>query len=281
MSQSGEIRSGDPVGARLALLDALEALESHLDSLILVGSQAIYVHTKGMKSKVAEFTRDADLSIDPRILQTSPLIEMLLDNAGFTLKDSQLPGGWWNESDVRVDIMVAEVFAGRAGRSADIRPHSGAVARSTRGIEGCLADNSYFTICSQDEMDGRSFEIKVAGPASLIIAKAFKIHERISNPKRRLEDKDAHDVYRMLATIDLETIMAGFETILKNEAIKPVMIEGLGFINDLFAAGVGAEGSMRAGRAEFGVGEEEQVAQAASILAGELISECRAKDWIS
>lgn len=41
--------SGDPdpiyVRARAALLDTLEALEPHLDALVLVGAQAIYLHT--------------------------------------------------------------------------------------------------------------------------------------------------------------------------------------------------------------------------------------------
>ena len=32
------------VNARRVLLDALEALHDHLDNLILVGSQAVYVH---------------------------------------------------------------------------------------------------------------------------------------------------------------------------------------------------------------------------------------------
>lgn len=281
MSQSGESRSGDPIGARLALLDALEALEPHLDSLILVGSQAIYIHTYGRNSKVAEFTRDADLAIDSRILNPSPLIELLLDEAGFKLKDPRLPGGWSSETDVRVDIMVAEVFSGTDGPSADVGPHGETVARSTRGIEGCLADNSYRTICSKDETDGRSFEIKVAGPAALIIAKSFKIHERISDSSRRLEDKDAHDVYRILSTISLATVISGIETMLKDEAIRPVVVEGLGYVEILFAAGFDAEGSMRAGRAELGVGDPQIVAQAASILAGELILECRARDWIS
>lgn len=31
--------------ARTGLLDALEALESHLDALVIVGAQAIYLHT--------------------------------------------------------------------------------------------------------------------------------------------------------------------------------------------------------------------------------------------
>ena len=31
--------------ARTGLLDALEALQSHLDALVIVGAQAIYLHT--------------------------------------------------------------------------------------------------------------------------------------------------------------------------------------------------------------------------------------------
>jgi hypothetical protein len=33
------------IEARRTLLDALDALESHRDSLVLIGAQAVYLHT--------------------------------------------------------------------------------------------------------------------------------------------------------------------------------------------------------------------------------------------
>jgi hypothetical protein len=61
--------SGEPdplyVRARAALLDTLDALEPHLDALVLVGAQAIYLHTGDAELTVAEYTTDADFSISP------------------------------------------------------------------------------------------------------------------------------------------------------------------------------------------------------------------------
>lgn len=61
--------------ARLGLLDALEALESHLDALVIIGAQAVYLHTGGTEIALAEFTTDGDVAIDPDLLSSDPLIE--------------------------------------------------------------------------------------------------------------------------------------------------------------------------------------------------------------
>jgi TPP-dependent trihydroxycyclohexane-1,2-dione (THcHDO) dehydratase len=44
------------VAARRALLDALEALAEHRTSIVVVGAQAVYVHTGAADLSVAEFT---------------------------------------------------------------------------------------------------------------------------------------------------------------------------------------------------------------------------------
>jgi hypothetical protein len=55
------------VRARAALLDAAKALARHLDSIVLVGAQAIYLHTGAADIVVAEFTIDADFSVEPAL----------------------------------------------------------------------------------------------------------------------------------------------------------------------------------------------------------------------
>lgn len=47
------------VAARRVLLDALEALRDQLDAIVLVGAQAIYVHTGAAEFAVAEYTTDS------------------------------------------------------------------------------------------------------------------------------------------------------------------------------------------------------------------------------
>ena len=62
------------IRARAALLDAAGALAPHLDSIVLVGAQAIYLHTGAADIVVAEFTTDADFSVEPALLSDKPLL---------------------------------------------------------------------------------------------------------------------------------------------------------------------------------------------------------------
>jgi hypothetical protein len=56
------------VQARSALLDALEALREHRDAIVLIGAQAIYLHTGRADIALAEATKDSDLALDMRNL---------------------------------------------------------------------------------------------------------------------------------------------------------------------------------------------------------------------
>lgn len=64
--------SGEPdplyVRARAVLLDAVDALGVHGDAVVLVGAQAIYLHTGDAQLAVPEYTTDADLVISPASL---------------------------------------------------------------------------------------------------------------------------------------------------------------------------------------------------------------------
>jgi hypothetical protein len=69
--------------ARRVLLDALDALGEHRDATILVGAQAIYLHTGDADLGVAECTTDADLVLDPDLLAEIPPLEQAREGAGF------------------------------------------------------------------------------------------------------------------------------------------------------------------------------------------------------
>ena len=64
--------------ARRALLDALEALGAQRSALILVGAQAIYLHTGQADLAVAVYTTDADLVVEPGALADAPKIGDLM-----------------------------------------------------------------------------------------------------------------------------------------------------------------------------------------------------------
>jgi hypothetical protein len=53
------------VRARTALLDAVGALHAHRHALVLVGAQAIYLHTGDADLAVAEYTTHADFTVSP------------------------------------------------------------------------------------------------------------------------------------------------------------------------------------------------------------------------
>ncbi len=51
--------------ARRTLLDAVNALGAHGETIVLIGAQAIYLHTGDADLDTAPFTTDADFAIDP------------------------------------------------------------------------------------------------------------------------------------------------------------------------------------------------------------------------
>lgn len=72
--------------------------------------------------------------------------------------------------------------------------------RRAAGLEAAVIDNAVHTVAALDPADARAFEVRVAGPAALIVAKMHKLLERLKQPNR-LNDKDAHDIYRILRAI--------------------------------------------------------------------------------
>lgn len=264
--------------ARRGLLDALEALQDHLDAIILVGAQAIYLHTGEAEVALAVYTTDGDLVIDPSILGTDPLIEDALTSGGFQpqrSKDGQrVVGSWITDFDVAVDLMVPTEVAGsgrRTSRGVEAPPHDRYAMRRTHGLEGALVEHAPKTITSFEPNDSRSFEVKVADPAALLVAKLHKISDRFEQSEDRRDDKDAHDVYRLLRRVDTAALATAFQRLLAEPVSKAATAEAIGTLRDLFGSS-NAEGSRMAGRAEREVGDPEQVALAASTLAADLLA---------
>jgi hypothetical protein len=119
------------VAARTVLLDTLEALGAQRDAVILIGAQAIYLHTGSVEFAVAEYTTDADVAIDPELLHDEPEIESALTAAGFSR--AERVGAWVITKQVdgapvniEVDLMVPEAVSGPGRRAARL-PGSGSV----------------------------------------------------------------------------------------------------------------------------------------------------------
>lgn len=263
-------RAGDAdllVAARSALLDALDALAAHRGALVLIGAQAIYLHTEAAIVALAEATKDSDLAVDPRKLDDEPLLDDSMARAGFH-RDvvHPQPGAWLSPNGTPVDLMVPEALAGRAGRrGARIPPHSRHATRRTPGLEAAVVDHAPMTISALGPLDGRTATIAVAGSAALLVAKLHKLGERTDDPGR-LVDKDAHDIYRLLVATDAAELAACLDGLCRDELAGDSTRTALGYMRELFV-NEPRLGATMAGRAEELVGDPDVAAAAVTVLA--------------
>lgn len=261
------------IRARSVLLDALTALHVHRESVVVIGAQAIYLHTGLAPVAVAEATKDSDLAIDTRTLGDDPLIEAAMTEARFYLDPARRqPGAWMSPSGIPVDLMVPEAIAGRHGRrSADVPPHVKDSMRWAAGLEATVVDHSIVQIAALSKDDPGRIAARVAGPAGLLVAKLHKITERQDQPKRLL-DKDAYDIYRLLIAIDTGPLAVSLSRLIDDPLAGDVTAAALEHLLHLFAAGPEALGSAMAGRTEEGIGEPAVVAASCSALASDLLA---------
>jgi hypothetical protein len=260
------------VRARSVLLDALEALAEHRASLVVIGAQAIYLHTGAVDLPLAEATKDSDLVLDPRDLGEAPLLEAAMTAGGFhrDLINGQ-PGSWLSGDGVPVDLMVPEALAGSGGRrGARNPPHSKHATRRAAGLEAAVVDHSPKAVAALDPADARTITVNVAGPAALLVAKLHKIGERKDQPGRLL-DKDAHDIYRLLSATTAAEVATKLGELVADDLAGPATQTALAYLRELFASPT-ALGPTMVGRAEFLVGNPAVAGASAAVLASDLIN---------
>ncbi len=263
------------VAARRTLLDALEAIRDHIEAVVLVGAQAVYVHTGEGELALAPYTTDADLMLDPAILGPTPLVENALEGAGFVQLPTEV-GAWGKDLVVDemprrivVDLLVPEAVGGPGRRAARIPPHSVRAARKVSGLEGALVDRDHHRVGSLDIDDTRVFELTVAGPGALLVAKTIKVNERIAHTGRR-DDKDALDVLRLLQAIPTIEFIERLTRLRNDPVSRDVTTAALTQFARLFATARG-EGSAMAARAAAPLDDEDTTARSAAALATDLL----------
>ncbi len=235
------------VVARKVLLDVLEALRDHLDAIILVGAQAVYLRTVPLPGYTPH-TTDADLTIDPDLLEPRPGLETVMRNAGFRLKNEDTghpePGIWQariavpNRTDdliIPVDLIVPEAAAPPGGRRGARLggEHGKRAARKATGLEGTLVDHSPLEIRALDEADPRCITVEVAGNTALLVAKLHKIDDRRDQPDR-LTDKDAGDVLRLFMSTTTEHTAQGLCALLDDARSAKVTRVAIDLLDSLF-----------------------------------------------
>jgi hypothetical protein len=223
------------IKARAALLDALDGLEPHIQSIILIGAQAIYLHTGEAEFAVAPFTYDADLALDPRSLAEVPNLIEAMQAAGFS--PTHQPGIYTKTDRSQVDLLVPAALGGRPGhQGAGLGHHGNRAAMQVRGIEGALVDHKPTPITALEANDPRQFVIGVAGPAALLVAKVHKVAERAGQPLHRQDDKDAFDIYRLLRAVETVELATNLKRLRNHDISATVTREALSLFEELFSA---------------------------------------------
>ena len=262
------------VRARAALLDVAEALAEQLDAVVLVGAQAVYIHTGDADFvATAPYTTDADFCIAPSNLSDEPLLHELLQDRGFS--PGEHPGAWLSPDQIPVDLMVPEALAGAGSRGARLGPHGKRVARRAKGLEAALVDRKRMEIVSLERNDDRSVVMSVAGPAALLVAKVHKIAER-TGISDRVSDKDALDVLRLLQATETATLAARLVDLADDTVSAEVATEAVSQLELLFGSpdAMGISMAVRAARADA---EADMISASFTTLVSDLLAayQCR------
>lgn len=255
------------VAARRVLLDALLALAPHRNAIVLVGAQAVYLHTGDTGLRTTAYTTDGDLAIDPVDLAAEPLLKDTMEEAGFTQGEQP---GQWRRHDVEIDLMVPAQLGGGGRRGARLGAHGTSVARKARGLEGAMVDREQWRIGALDPNDERSIEAWVAGPGALVTAKVLKIAERLDEPDRR-RDKDALDVLRLLRATSTDRLSNRFRRLLRSDLARPVTHEAVRLLPELFGS-LDAPGVSMAARATSDDEDQMTVRNSLVILTLDLLA---------
>lgn len=236
------------VVARRVLLDATTALSAHLDAIVLVGAQAVYLRTADADLTVAAYTSDGDLGLDPVALGRDPRLEQAMASAQFSRQREgrqPQPGSWFRSErvgdrvvDIAVDLLVPDTMAPSGGRrSARLPPHDGQAARRVPGLEPAIIDNALMRVDSlEPELDSRSVELRVANIPALIMAKAWKLGERLEDRNgERAEAKDAGDLYRLLISSDLDEVRATLDRLGEDQRTAEAITRGVSYLRRYFS----------------------------------------------
>lgn len=263
--------------ARRVLLDALDALGTHREAVVVVGAQAVYLRVGEADLAVAAFTTDGDLSIEPTLLADEPALEAVLEAANLKAPTGSNVGIWTREvqltsgaiAKVSVDLLVPRGISPGAGRrAAPLKGHHAHAARAVVGLEGVVVDYDRMVIGAFEEGDARAIEAKVAGPASLLVAKVHKISERVANARHK--DKDALDVLRILRGTAAEELARRFLSLRADVRSADVTERALELLQSLF----GRRGSMgvdMAIRATEGLADAAEIAASCELLIQDLL----------
>jgi hypothetical protein len=100
-----------------------------------------------------------------------------------------------------------------------------------------ILDDDVMTIASLDDSDPRTFDVRVAGVASLLVAKLHKLGGRVhAGRAERVDEKDAADIYRLMLSTPAEEVAAQLRVFSADEAAGEVTTAAIALLRELFGA---------------------------------------------
>jgi hypothetical protein len=204
--------------SRRAIINVVEVLATHAESLTLVGAHAVLLRTMDLDVPRMP-TGDGDLGVTPGLVGDLPSIETLLVEAGYEHRTTARPGLWgrssYDEPDgtrafrEKIDLLAPHGLSGTVSRTKRgvpaLQPAHGKLSvGNALGLELAAFNRSLVTIADFAD-PGLTSEIHVAEIPALILAKGSKIGERLREPRKGpARDKDLGDLWRLMAVADPE-----------------------------------------------------------------------------
>jgi hypothetical protein len=202
--------------SRRAIINVVDVLAAHAESLTLVGAHAVLLRTMDLDVPRMP-TGYGDLGVTPDLVGDLPSIENLLAETGYEHRTTARPGLWgrepYSEADgtrsfrEKIDLLAPHGLSGTASRSKRGVPalqsaHGKLAVGNAMGLELAAFNRSRMTIT--DLADPQlSAQIHVAEIPALILAKGSKVGERLGEPRKgAVRDKDFGDLWRLMAIAD-------------------------------------------------------------------------------
>jgi hypothetical protein len=137
-----------------------------------------------------------------------------------------------------------------------------------KGLDGALVDADVMPVAALDAGDTREIDIRVAGPASLLVAKVHKINDRHGTDRQ--SDKDALDVLRLLRGTETPEIVKRYSTLLLDERSAAAANEARALLENQFTTrtGIGVEMVIRSSGP---LANADEIAASCVALAGDLL----------
>ena len=125
-------------------------------------------------------------------------------------------------------------MGGSGRRAARLQGHGKNVAHKVRGLDGALVERESKLITALTPLDTRRFEIAVAGPGALLVAKLYKVWERKGNAGRE-DAKDALDLFRLLRALPTAELASRIVTLCEIPASQSEARQALTYLGELFS----------------------------------------------